>query len=109
MTSTVAPVKSISGTDSATSSAPGATSEGVEARFAWDLPNGAGQWSAAGIARHLLWFLFQPAAQGALPTLFAATAAQAQGLDPAGSGPISGALNWLQGTLLGTIKTLVGA
>lgn len=43
------------------------------------LPNGAGQWSAAGIARHLLWFLFQPAAQGALPTLFAAAAAQAQG------------------------------
>ena len=26
------------------------------------LSNGAGQWSAAGIARHLLWFLFQPAA-----------------------------------------------
>lgn len=43
------------------------------------LPNGAGKWSAAGSARRLLWFLFQPAAQGALPTLFAATAAQAQG------------------------------
>jgi len=43
------------------------------------LPNGAGKWSAAGIARQLLWFLFQPAAQGALPTLFAATAAEAQG------------------------------
>ncbi|WP_296229595.1 SDR family oxidoreductase [uncultured Pseudomonas sp.] len=43
------------------------------------LPNGAGKWSAAGSARRLLWFMFQPAAQGALPTLFAATAAQAQG------------------------------
>ncbi|KQO29439.1 SDR family oxidoreductase [Pseudomonas sp. MDMC216] len=43
------------------------------------LPNGAGKWSAAGSARRLLWFLFQPAAQGALPTLFAATAPQAQG------------------------------
>lgn len=43
------------------------------------LPNGAGAWSAAGLARRLLWFLFQPAAQGALPTLFAATSAQAQG------------------------------
>lgn len=38
--------------------------------------------------------------------LLAATAAQAQGLDPAGSGPISGALNWLQGTLLGTVATV---
>lgn len=43
------------------------------------LPNGAGKWSAAGSARRFLWFLFQPAAQGALPTLFAATAPQAQG------------------------------
>lgn len=43
------------------------------------LPNGAGKWSAAGGARRLLWFLLQPAAQGALPTLFAATATQAQG------------------------------
>lgn len=43
------------------------------------LPNGAGAWSAAGIARRFLWFLFQPAAQGALPTLFAATSVQAQG------------------------------
>lgn len=43
------------------------------------LPNGAGKWSAAGSARRLLWFMFQPAAQGALPTLFAATAPQAQG------------------------------
>lgn len=43
------------------------------------LPNGAGAWSAPGIARRFLWFLFQPAAKGALPTLFAATAPQAQG------------------------------
>ena len=43
------------------------------------LPNGSGKWSSAGLARRLLWFLFQPAAQGALPTLFAATSAQAQG------------------------------
>ncbi len=43
------------------------------------LPNGAGAWSAAGLARRVLWFLFQPAAQGALPTLFAATATEAQG------------------------------
>lgn len=43
------------------------------------LPNGAGARSAAGLARRVLWFLFQPAAQGALPTLFAATSPQVQG------------------------------
>ena len=43
------------------------------------LPNGAGAWSVAGMARRFLWFLFQPAAQGALPTLFAATSTQAEG------------------------------
>jgi len=43
------------------------------------LPNGAGPWSATGMVRRFLWFLFQPAAQGALPTLFAATSPQAQG------------------------------
>lgn len=43
------------------------------------LPNGAGAWSAAAVTRRLLWFLFQPAAQGALPTLFAATSAEALG------------------------------
>lgn len=37
------------------------------------LPNGAGATSGAGLARRFLWFLFQPAAQGALPSLFAAT------------------------------------
>jgi len=43
------------------------------------LPNGAGPSSAQAMVRHFLWFLFQPAAQGALPTLFAATAPQANG------------------------------
>ncbi|MBB3224095.1 SDR family oxidoreductase [Pseudoduganella umbonata] len=43
------------------------------------LPNGAGPRSGAGLARRFLWFLFQPAAQGALPTLFAATAPEAEG------------------------------
>ena len=43
------------------------------------LPNGAGAWSAPGMARRYMWFLFQPAAQGALPTLFAATSLEAQG------------------------------
>jgi NAD(P)-dependent dehydrogenase (short-subunit alcohol dehydrogenase family) len=43
------------------------------------LTNGAGAWSAVGIVRRFLWFLFQPVGQGALPTLFAATSPQAQG------------------------------
>lgn len=43
------------------------------------LPNGAGAWSAAGMARRFLWFLFQPVARGALPTLFAATSPDARG------------------------------
>ena len=42
------------------------------------LHNAPGRRSAVGLARTLLWFLFQPAAQGALPTLFAATAPQAK-------------------------------
>jgi NAD(P)-dependent dehydrogenase (short-subunit alcohol dehydrogenase family) len=41
--------------------------------------NGPGRWSVNGVLRQLLWFLFQPAAQGALPTLFAATAPEAEG------------------------------
>jgi NAD(P)-dependent dehydrogenase (short-subunit alcohol dehydrogenase family) len=41
------------------------------------LHNAPGRASAAGMARSALWFLFQPAAQGALPTLFAATARDA--------------------------------
>lgn len=42
------------------------------------LLNAPGPWSGAGLMRSLLWFLFQPVAQGALPTLFAATSPQAQ-------------------------------
>ena len=42
---------------------------------------------------------------GALATLLAASPALAQ--DPAGSGPISGALNWMQGTMLGSVATAV--
>ena len=43
----------------------------------------------------------------ALPTVLVSTAAMAQDsyADPAGSGPIVGALNWLEGTLLGTVAT----
>ena len=41
------------------------------------LHNGPGRWSLPGMARSLLSFLFQPAAQGALPALFAATSPEA--------------------------------
>ncbi|WP_368517966.1 oxidoreductase [Rhizobium sp.] len=43
------------------------------------LHNGPGHRSAQGLLRSLMWFLFQPVAQGALPTLFAATSPKAQG------------------------------
>lgn len=43
------------------------------------LLNAPGQFSLERIMRSLLPFLFQPAAQGALPTLFAATAPDAEG------------------------------
>lgn len=43
----------------------------------------------------------------ALAALFLPVAAQAQGADPAGSGPIVAALSWLQGTLLGNVATAV--
>ena len=43
------------------------------------LITGAGRWSGPGIARTFLPFLFQPVAQGALPTLFAATSSDAKG------------------------------
>lgn len=43
------------------------------------LTNGAGAQSVVGIVRRYLWFLFQPAAQGALPALFSATSPHAQG------------------------------
>lgn len=43
------------------------------------LHNGPGRRSGPGLARSLLPFLFQPANRGALPTLFAATSADAAG------------------------------
>lgn len=43
------------------------------------LITGAGRWSAAGMARTFLPFLFQPSAQGALPILYAATSPEAKG------------------------------
>ncbi|KKB10048.1 oxidoreductase [Devosia chinhatensis] len=43
------------------------------------LHNAPGKTSVQGLARTYLWFLFQPAAQGALPTLYAATAPDARG------------------------------
>ena len=49
--------------------------------------------------------LVAPLAAGA--ALLVPAAAQAQGADPAGSGPIVAALGWIQGTLLGTVATAV--
>lgn len=43
------------------------------------LNNGPGERSVYGRFRSLLWFAFQPVWQGALPTLFAATAPEAKG------------------------------
>ncbi len=43
------------------------------------LNNGPGERSLEGRMRSLLWFLFQPVWQGALPTLYAATAPEAKG------------------------------
>ena len=43
------------------------------------LLTGAGRWSVTGMMRTLLPFLFQPPAQGALPTLYAATSPEAKG------------------------------
>ncbi|KKB75973.1 short-chain dehydrogenase [Devosia soli] len=42
------------------------------------LHNAPGRGSLIGTVRSLAWFLFQPAAQGALPTLYAATAPEAK-------------------------------
>lgn len=42
------------------------------------LHNAPGRWSVMGLTRSLLWFLFQPASRGALPTLFAATSPDAE-------------------------------
>ena len=45
----------------------------------------------------------------ALPALLGASPATAQyaAPDPAGAGPMSGAVDWLQGTLLGNVATAV--
>jgi len=43
---------------------------------------------------------------GAVLAALAASAAQAQSLDPAGSNVIIGALTWVQGTLMGTVATV---
>ncbi len=43
------------------------------------LHNAPGRHSPMGLVRSYMWFLFQPAAQGALPSLFAATSASARG------------------------------
>ena len=43
----------------------------------------------------------------AFAALLLPVSAQAQGADPAGSGPIVAALGWLQGTLLGNVATAV--
>lgn len=43
------------------------------------LHNGPGRRSIQGFLRSFMWFLFQPVAQGALPTLFAATSPNARG------------------------------
>jgi type IV secretion system protein VirB2 len=45
-------------------------------------------------------------ATAALVSISAPAFAQAQTYDPAGSGPIVGAMHWLQGTLLGTVATV---
>lgn len=58
------------------------------------LHNAPGRWSAAGMARTFLWFLFQPVSQGALPSLFAATSPDAKGgryYGPAGFAETRGA------------------
>lgn len=43
----------------------------------------------------------------ALLALALPAAAQAQGADPQGSGPIVAALGWMQGTLLGNVATAI--
>jgi type IV secretion system protein VirB2 len=41
-----------------------------------------------------------------IATTFSAAAAHAQTIDPAGSGAITGALSWIEGTLMGTVATV---
>ena len=43
---------------------------------------------------------------GILLTPLTAAAAAAQTIDPAGSGAITGALGWMEGTLMGTVATV---
>jgi type IV secretion system protein VirB2 len=50
--------------------------------------------------------IFLRASVGTLGSIFSAAAAQAQSIDPAGSGAITGALYWVQGTLMGTVATV---
>jgi NAD(P)-dependent dehydrogenase (short-subunit alcohol dehydrogenase family) len=57
------------------------------------LHNAPGRGSVIGVVRSLLWFVFQPAAQGALSTLFAATSPDAKGggyYGPMGAGETRG-------------------
>jgi len=57
------------------------------------------------LSRLNTWFSVRLGA--ALALVLTPVAAFAQGVDPAGSGPINSALLWLQGTLLGTVATTV--
>ncbi len=47
----------------------------------------------------------RPIASYAVLAVFFAGSASAQSADPQGSGPIIGALSWIQGTLMGNIAT----
>lgn len=49
---------------------------------------------------------FRTVLPSTLSMTFAAGAARAQTMDPAGSNVIVGAMSWLQGTLLGTVATV---
>lgn len=54
------------------------------------IPNGPGWASLPGFARRYLWFLYRPAWQGALPTLFAATDPAARNGDYYGPDRLAG-------------------
>ena len=49
---------------------------------------------------------FARSAYALVLSAFMTGAAHAQSIDPAGSGAISGALSWIQGTLMGTVATV---
>ena len=51
--------------------------------------------------------IYRNTVMAALAVLAAPAAAQYAANDPAGSGPIVGAVSWLQGTLLGNVATAV--